>query len=196
MLANTKLNQSAFIIYKWFNSLFLGVSIGSVFTIYQPLKPSVYSLGGIFLAIFTMVIARYYHKILKAYYFFRISLLVELIVLLILLIFLVFSYSYSTALTVYIGYQLTFIFGSYLVRAETLVFKEDHILTKIDVAKQIGYLVGLAISFAFYKIAEYFQWLSNKEDQVYYIHFVLIAIELMVIYFLIKAFYKSNTIDI
>ena len=192
MLANTKLNQSAFIIYKWFNSLFLGVSIGSVFTIYQPLKPSVYSLGGIFLAIFTMVIARYYHKILKAYYFFRISLLVELIVLLILLIFLVFSYSYSTALTVYIGYQLK----AYSALLKEHIFKEDHILTKIDVAKQIGYLVGLAISFAFYKIAEYFQWLSNKEDQVYYIHFVLIAIELMVIYFLIKAFYKSNTIDI
>ena len=50
MLSNTNLNPSAFIIYKWFNSLFLGVSIGSVFTIYEPLEPSVYSLGGIALA--------------------------------------------------------------------------------------------------------------------------------------------------
>jgi hypothetical protein len=128
MLSNLNLNQRAFIIYKWFNSLFLGVSIGSVFTIYEPLDPSIYSLGGIFLALVMIIVAKFYHKILNAYYFFRISILVELIVLAMLVSFLIFSYSYQTALFIYIGYQITFVFGSYLVRAETLVFNDNEVL--------------------------------------------------------------------
>lgn len=192
MLSKIKLNQSAFILYKWFNSLFLGVSIGSVFTIYEPLEPSVYSLGGIALAGAMIIVAKFYHKILNTYYFFRLSLAVELIVMLMLIAFLIFSYSYQTALLIYIGYQITFVFGSYLVRAETLVFKEDHVLTKIDMAKQIGYLVGMAVSYAFYKGVEYFELSSDKQEQVYYIHFLLVAIELIVITLLWKAFnYKS-----
>ena len=192
MLSKIKLNQSAFILYKWFNSLFLGVSIGSVFTIYEPLEPSVYSLGGIALAGAMIIVAKFYHKILNTYYFFRLSLAVELIVMLMLIAFLIFSYSYQTALLIYIGYQITFVFGSYLVRAETLVFKEDHVLTKIDMAKQIGYLVGMAVSYAFYKGVEYFKLLPDKQEQVYYIHFLLVAIELIVITLLWKAFnYKS-----
>ena len=103
MLSNINLNQSAFILYKWFNSLFLGVSIGSVFTIYEPLKPSVYSLGGIALAAAMIIVAKFYHKILNTYYFFRLSLAVELIVILMLIAFLIFSYSYQTALLIYIG---------------------------------------------------------------------------------------------
>tara|TARA_B100001059_G_scaffold89159_1_gene87694 strand:- start:10784 stop:11362 length:579 start_codon:yes stop_codon:yes gene_type:complete len=188
MLSNINLNQKAFILYKWFNSLFLGLSIGSVFTIYEPLEPSVYSLGGIVLAAAMIIVAKYYYKILNAYYFFRISLAVEVIVLAMLVAFLIFSYSYQIALLIYIGYQITFVFGSYLVRAETLVFKEDSMLTKIDMAKQIGYLVGMAASYAFYKSVEHFELLSEKQEQVYYIHFLLVAIELMVIILLWKAF--------
>ena len=188
MLSKIKLNQSAFILYKWFNSLFLGVSIGSVFTIYEPLEPSVYSLGGIALAGAMIIVAKFYHKILNTYYFFRLSLAVELIVMLMLIAFLIFSYSYQTALLIYIGYQITFVFGSYLVRAETLVFKEDHVLTKIDMAKQIGYLVGMAVSYAFYKGVEYFKLIADKQEQVYYIHFILVAVELIVITLLWKAF--------
>ncbi len=188
MLSNINLNQKAFILYKWFNSLFLGLSIGSVFTIYEPLEPSVYSLGGIVLAAAMIIVAKYYYKILNAYYFFRISLAVEVIVLAMLVAFLIFSYSYQIALLIYIGYQITFVFGSYLVRAETLVFKEDSVLTKIDMAKQIGYLVGMATSYAFYKSVEHFDLLSEKQEQVYYIHFLLVAIELMVIILLWKAF--------
>jgi hypothetical protein len=192
MLSNLNLNQRAFIIYKWFNSLFLGVSIGSVFTIYEPLDPSVYSLGGIFLALVMIIVAKYYHKILNAYYFFRISILVELIVLAMLVSFLIFSYSYQTALFIYIGYQITFVFGSYLVRAETLVFNDNEVLTKIDMAKQIGYLVGMAISYLFYKGLEYYELILDKQEQVYNIHFILVAIELSVLYFLIRAFTKTD----
>lgn len=192
MLSNLNLNQRAFIIYKWFNSLFLGVSIGSVFTIYEPLDPSVYSLGGIFLALVMIIVAKFYHKILNAYYFFRISILVELIVLAMLFSFLIFSYSYQTALFIYIGYQITFVFGSYLVRAETLVFNDNEVLTKIDMAKQIGYLVGMAISYLFYKGLEYYELILDKQEQVYNIHFILVAIELSVLYFLIRAFTKTD----
>ena len=192
MLSNLNLNQRAFIIYKWFNSLFLGVSIGSVFTIYEPLDPSVYSLGGIFLALVMIIVAKFYHKILNAYYFFRISILVELIVLAMLVCFLIFSYSYQTALFIYIGYQITFVFGSYLVRAETLVFNDNEVLTKIDMAKQIGYLVGMAISYLFYKGLEYYELILDKQEQVYNIHFILVAIELSVLYFLIRAFTKTD----
>ena len=192
MLSNLNLNQRAFIIYKWFNSLFLGVSIGSVFTIYEPLDPSVYSLGGIFLALVMIIVAKFYHKILNAYYFFRISILVEFIVLAMLVSFLIFSYSYQTALFIYIGYQITFVFGSYLVRAETLVFNDNEVLTKIDMAKQIGYLVGMAISYLFYKGLEYYELILDKQEQVYNIHFILVAIELSVLYFLIRAFTKTD----
>ena len=192
MLSNLNLNQRAFIIYKWFNSLFLVVSIGSVFTIYEPLDPSVYSLGGIFLALVMIIVAKFYHKILNAYYFFRISILVELIVLAMLVSFLIFSYSYQTALFIYIGYQITFVFGSYLVRAETLVFNDNEVLTKIDMAKQIGYLVGMAISYLFYKGLEYYELILDKQEQVYNIHFILVAIELSVLYFLIRAFTKTD----
>ena len=192
MLSNLNLNQRAFIIYKWFNSLFLGVSIGSVFTIYEPLDPSVYSLGGIFLALVMIIVAKFYHKILNAYYFFRISILVELIVLAMLASFLIFSYSYQTALFIYIGYQITFVFCSYLVRAETLVFNDNEILTKIDMAKQIGYLVGMAISYLFYKGLEYYELILDKQEQVYNIHFILVAIELSVLYFLIRAFTNTD----
>ena len=191
MLSKTIIHKKEFIIYKWLNSLFLGVSIGCIFTIYEPLEPSVYSLGGVILAVAMLIVARFYHKILNTYYFFRISLLVELVVLLMLICFLVFSYSYQIALLTYIGYQLTFIFGSYLVRAETLVLNDDITLTKVDTAKQIGYLVGMLISYLFYESSEYFEILSDKQEQVYFIHFPLILIEILVIIFLTKAFSKS-----
>ena len=90
----------------------------------------------------------------------------------------------------YIGYQLTFVFGSYLVRAETLVLKEDDILTRVDTAKQIGYLVGMAISYGFYKLLEYAWQVNDQQEQVYKLHFILFAVEVIVITFLVKAFKK------
>ena len=190
MLQDLKINQGAFVLYKLFNSLFLGVSVGSIFTIYTPLEPSVYSIGGIVLALGMLIVAKQYHKILNATYFYRISLLVELVILALVIGFLIFSYSYQTALWVYIGYQLTFIFGSYLVRAETLVLKEDDILTRVDTAKQIGYLAGMALSYGFYKLLEFAWQINEHQEQVYTLHFILFAVEVVVIAFLVKAFKK------
>jgi len=186
--SNLKINTREFIKYKFLNSLFLGISVGSIFIIYSPLEPSIYSFGGILLALAMLFVAKLYSKILNIYYFYRISLFVEIITLILVSGFLIFSYSYATALLVYIGYQVTFTFGSYLVRAETVLLKKAKILTFLDVAKQKGYLAGMAISFIFYKLLENLFDISNNQIQVYNMHFLLFIMELFTIYILIKAF--------
>ncbi len=190
--SNLKINNRNFIKYKLLNSLFLGISVGSIFVIYTPLNPSIYSLGGIILALAMLYIAKLYSKIMNIKYFFMISVLVEIISLLLVLYFLLFSYSYTTALFVYIGYQITFIFGSYLVRAETIILKRSQILTFLDVAKQKGYLIGMGISYIFYKTIENYFHITNHQIQVYNIHYLLIIIELMTIIYLFKSFIKKK----
>ena len=185
-----RINNRNFIKYKFFNSLFLGTSVGSIFTIYAPLEPSVYSLGGIFLALGMLFVATLYSKILNINYFYKISLFVELVILSVIIAFLFLSFNYQIALFVYIGYQLTFMFGSYLVRGETLIIKKDRLLTLIDVAKQFGYLLGLGASFLFYKFIEYQFQIIDNQTQVFYIHYFLLLIEIIVIILLIKSFEK------
>ncbi len=180
-----------FIRYKFFNSLFLGLSVGAIFTLYAPLEPSVYSLGGVLLATAMLIVARFYHYILNANWFFKISLLVEVVLLLAMLYFMLTSYSYQTALILYIGYQVTFVFGSYLVRVETLLLQTDTLLTKVDTAKQLGYLFGMGFSYLFYKVlAEY--GITEAQEQVYMLHFVLISLEVLVIILIVKSFKKSS----
>ena len=185
-----RINNRNFIKYKFFNSLFLGTSVGSIFTIYAPLEPSVYSLGGIFLALGMLFVATLYSKILNINYFYKISLFVELVILSVIIAFLLLSFNYQIALFVYIGYQLTFMFGSYLVRGETLIIKKDRLLTLIDVAKQFGYLLGLGASFLFYKFIEYQFQIIDNQTQVFYIHYFFLLIEIIVIILLVKSFEK------
>ena len=185
-----RINNRNFIKYKFFNSLFLGTSVGSIFTIYAPLEPSIYSIGGIILAVGMLLVATLYSKILNINYFYKISLFVELVILSVIIGFLLLSFNYQIALFVYIGYQITFMFGSYLVRGETLLIKKDRLLTFIDVAKQFGYLLGLGVSFLFYKFIEYQFQIIDNQTQVFYIHYFLLFIEILVILFLIKSFEK------
>ncbi len=184
-----KLIPNWFIRYKFFNSLFLGLSVGAIFTLYSPLEPSIYSLGGVLLAVAMLIVARFYHTILNANWFFRISLFVEVILLLAMLYFLYASYNHQTALIIYIGYQVTFVFGSYLIRAETLLLKTDTLLTKLDTVKQLGYLLGMGVSYIFYKILTQYG-IKDNQDQVYDLHFLLIAIEVIVIVLILKSFKK------
>ena len=185
-----KIINREFINYKFYNSLSLGVSVGSIFTIYAPLQPSIYSIGGILLALTMLIIAKFYSKILNIEYFYKISFFVEFTMLFIILLFLISSFSYSTALLIYIGYQITFSFGSYLVRAETLLLKRSNILTFLDVAKQKGYLGGMFLSFIFYKILEYIFQITSNQEQIYLLHYLLLLVELLVIYKLFKSFSK------
>ena len=179
-----------FTLYKFFNSLFLGLSVGAIFTLYAPLDPSIYSLGGVILAICMLLIAQLYDTILNAYWFFCISLLVEVVLLMAMLFFIYHSYSYQTALFLYIGYQITFVFASYLVRAETLLLKSYTLLKNIDTAKQLGYLFGMGTSYFVYQLLGYYGITSSKE-QVYAIHYLLIIIEIIVIALVFKSFKKS-----
>ena len=176
-----------YIKYKFFNSLFLGLSVGAIFVVYTPLNPSIYSVGGIALAIGMLIVAKFYEKIMNIGYFFKISLLVEIVMLLIIAFFILNPYNYMSALMVYIGYQLTFVFGSYLIRAETMILKKDKLLSMVDSSKQIGYLVGMAGSYIFYKVLDK-MGISDKKDQVFDLHFLLFVCELGVIWFLLRSF--------
>ena len=186
---NLTLIPEWFIRYKFFNSLFLGLSVGAIFTLYAPLEPSVYSLGGVVLALGMLLVARLYHHILNARWFFTISLGVETLLLLAMLYFLLFPYTYQTALIIYIGYQITFVFGSYLVRVETLLLEKDTLLTQLDTAKQLGYLLGMGASYLFYKLLSFYS-INENQTQVYYLHFLLIVIEVLVIGLIFKSFKK------
>lgn len=168
--------------------MFFGISLGSIFILYAPLEPSIYSLGGILLAISMLLIAKQYHKILTIWYLFKILLAVEMVALFMVSYFLLFSYSYTTALIVYTSYQIIFIFGSYVPRAETLFLKKMRLLSLLDVTKQKGYIFGMFISYGFYKIMEIFFNITNKEIQVYNMHFLLLLTQFAIIYFLLKAF--------
>ena len=112
--------------------------------------------------------------------------------LLTIVIFFIFKISYFSALLIYSLYQLTFIFGGYLVRAETLVAKEKDFLSRIDVAKQVGYLIGLSISYLFYKFLEHFYSISDGVQQIEILHYILIFLQICIICCLFFSFQFSK----
>lgn len=173
--------------YKFLNSLFTGVVGGSVFTIYGSLTPITFSIGGILLALGLMGMAYAYHRLMRLEYFFRFSLSAELIMFAMLICFLLFSKYQETALIVYSAYQLSFMMGGYLVRAETHFARRSRIMGWIDVAKQQGYLAGLLLSYGFYKCLEFYG-LTQAITQVYWLHLVLLPLEMVIIILLMRAF--------
>jgi len=184
-----KLHLRAYLWYKLFNSLFFGLSVGSIFVLYTPLEPSIFSLGGIVLAVGMLVVAKFYEKMMHLLVFYRITFLVELIALGIVLSFLLFKYHYANALFIYASYQVTFMFGGYLVRMETLVLKKTALLSFADVLKQKGYLVGMVLSYGFYKVLEYYG-ITDKQTQVYALHVSLFLLQMVILYLVFKAFSK------
>ncbi len=177
--------------YKLANSMFAGLSIGAIFTIYKPLEPSVFSLGGIALAIALLIVAKFYDKLIELKRFYIISLGVELVMLMMVILYLLYPFGYTTALIVYLGYQLTFTFGSYLIRAETLFVKKKSFLGFIDTYKQIGYLIGLLLSWLFFKSLELL-YVFDPNRQIYALHFVLLATQIVIIFSLLRAFVKTD----
>ncbi len=181
------INYRYYLWYKFFNSLFLGLTVGSIFVLYTPLQPSIYSLGGIALALGMLVVAKFYENIMNIKFFFLVTLFVELTVLVFVISFLLLNYSYATALIVYIGYQITFVFGSYLVRMETIALKKTILLSFADVAKQKGYLMGLVISYIFYKTLEYFG-IMQKQLQVYDLYMVALILQIVILFLVVNSF--------
>ncbi len=184
----TRLYPRRYFWYKFFNSLFTGLSIGSIFTIYAPLKPSIYSVGGVLLAIGMLIVAKFYERLMTLRIFFFIALFVELVILVLVSYFLIRPYTYSTALFVYAGYQLTFVFGSYLVRTETIFLRKKRLLSLVDMYKQAGYLLGLVVSFIFYRSIDIFFMIKANQEKVYDIHFVLLVVEVLIIVLLVRSF--------
>ena len=186
-----QLVEKNFLIYKLLNSSFTGLSIGIIFKIYEPLDPEIYSIGGMVLAVAMIVIAKFYERLLNIQSFYRISLFVEAVMLLTVISFLVLGYSLTSALVIYCGYQLTFIFGGYLVRAETLVTHRKELLSKIDMLKQAGYLVGLGASFLFYKVLDMGLGITVPNDQIIVLHYVLILLQSIILLLVISSFKKG-----
>ena len=186
-----QLNNKWFLTYKLFNSAFTGLSVGILFTIYNPLDPEIYSLGGIILASAMLVLAKFYEKLLNIKSFYFISVLVEACMLITVLVFLILKYSLVSARIIYILYQFTFIFGGYLVRAETLVAQNKELLAKIDINKQIGYLLGLAFSFLVYKVLENLFNISETKDQIIVLHYILLTLQFSILAFLLLSFDKK-----
>ena len=186
-----QLNNKWFLTYKLFNSAFTGLSVGILFTIYNPLDPEIYSLGGIILASAMLVLAKFYEKLLNIKSFYFISVLVEACMLITVLVFLILKYSLVSALIIYILYQFTFIFGGYLVRAETLVAQNKELLAKIDINKQIGYLLGLAFSFLIYKVLENSFNISETKDQIIVLHYIMLTLQFSILAFLLLSFDKK-----
>ncbi len=186
-----RLNYKYYLWYKFFNSMFFGLTVGSIFVLYTPLKPSIFSLGGIFLALGMLFIAKFYEEIMNIKSFFYITMLVELTVLLFVIFFLIFNYSYMTALVVYLGYQATFVFGSYLVRMETIALKKTKLISFADIAKQKGYLGGLVISYVVYKILDFYG-VSNKQIQVYDLHYGVLFLQCIILWSVLKSFKRKK----
>ena len=186
-----QLVEKNFLIYKLLNSSFTGLSIGILFKIYEPLDPEIYSIGGMVLAVAMIVIAKFYERLLNIQSFYRISLFVEAVMLLTVISFLVLGYSLTSALVIYCGYQLTFIFGGYLVRAETLVTHRKELLSKIDMLKNAGYLVGLGASFLFYKVLDMGLEITVPNDQIIVLHYVLILLQSIILLLVISSFKKG-----
>ena len=192
-LNSNTLNFGWFLAYKFFNSLFLGLSIGAVFTLYEPLSPATFSAGGVGLALATMVIATQYHRIFDPWWFFRLSLGVEVIILFGVIGVLIYPIEQPLALFIYLGYQVTFALGSYLVRCETLLVVEQRRLTQLDVTKQIAYLIGMGASWAAYLMMENHFAVVDKAAQVVAIHGPLLVVEAAVIACLVLAFGRAGS---
>ena len=135
-----------------------------------------------------LIIAKFYERLLNIHRFFQISMGVELIILITLLVFMSLQYTVTSALLVYMGYQFTFIFGGYLVRAETLVAQDKELLGKIDVNKQLGYLLGLGASFLFYKTLEYGFDIAEAKTQISILHYLLVTLQAVIIFVLADSF--------
>ena len=195
MQTHPALRPGRFIQYKFLNSLFLGLSVGAVFVLYTPLSPAIFSAGGIGLAVGTLVVATQYRRILAARWFFHLSLLVELVTLSGVVAVLTFPVELPLALFVYIGYQLTFSLGNYLVRCETLLMVSVDQLRKLDVAKQAGYLLGMGAAWAIYSWLAASAHMEDRTAQVVALHWVLVVVEILVIAALWRSFHRQRLLE-
>ena len=69
-----------------------------------------------------------------------------------------------------------------------MLFNDKKIISKLDVIKQQGTLIGMGFSFLFYKSIERYFMIDDNETQIYYVHFLLVIVQIITILFLYKSF--------
>lgn len=180
-----------YLAFKFFNSLFAGAAMGAVFAIYALIDPAVFSAGGLLLAAGMLIIARLYSRLMNLPAFFVVTIGVETVMLIVVALYLWQPLNPVIALSVYGGYQVMFLFGNYLIRAETLFLKRIKMLSWLDVRKQTGYLLGLALSWVVYRWLEEGFSVTDKTEQVWWLHWGLLAVQVAVIVFALAAFRKK-----
>ena len=89
MSPKLQINNRAFIKYKFFNSLFFGIAIGSYVVQYEPLKIVDFPIMGIIFSLLAIPIAMLYTKIMTMNYFYKFSLFVEIIMVIWIIAFLI-----------------------------------------------------------------------------------------------------------
>ena len=189
MGAHPAIRPEAFIRYKFLNSLFLGLSVGAVFVLI-PLSRSVFGrrhrtrLGH----------PNRCHPVPTHSARAVLSTVagVELVTLSGVIAVLLFPLELALALFIYIGYQITFSLGNYLVRCETLLMVSVEQLRKLDVAKQAGYLLGMGGAWAVYAGLQHFAAIDDRVEQVISLHWVLAVVEIAVVLALWQAFNRDQ----
>lgn len=177
--------------YKYLNAIFGGAVTGSVFTVYALLEPSLFSLGGIIVAIGVFIVAKLYGRLMNPRRFFEVTMATEILTLCSLVLFISLPKSYVMSLGYFWLYQCIFIFGIYLVRAESYLLRHIALLSMADRLKQKGYIVGLIISYGFYKGA-HFLGVYDSWNQVWYLYLFLSIVQIVIIALLFRAFSGSN----
>ncbi len=175
--------------YKLLNSVFNGAVTGSVFTVYALLEPSLFSIGGIVVAVGIFVVAKLYTYFINIQRFFEVSLLTEILSLATIAVFLILPKGHTVSIVYFWIYQIIFIFGTYLVRAESYFLNKVTLLSMIDRVKQKGYIIGLILSYLFYEGLK----LSGENDawsEVWGLYTVLFFVQIAIIIYLFKAFKK------
>ena len=184
-----KIDFRNYLHYKLLNSVFNGAVTGSVFTVYALLEPSLFSIGGIIVAIGIFVVAKLYSYFMNIRKFFEVSLLTEALTLATIAIFLILPKGYAVSMVYFWIYQIVFIFGTYLVRVESYFLNKVSLLSMIDRIKQKGYIIGLILSYLFYEALK----LTGENDawnQVWAIYTALFFVQTAIIFYLFKAFKK------
>jgi len=191
MKKKIRVSLKPYIQYKFINSVFTGLSTGAVFVIYGILQPSVFSIGGLILSFGILLVSKYYSSLMKLRAYYWTTIATEVIVLFAVFLILLIPKSEFLALAYYSLLNLIFVFGTYLMRFESTLFKKNKALTAIDSAKQIGNLLGLALSWLFYEslrlLGPHVE-ADRSWDQIYKLHWILVAVQLLTLLLCLKSF--------
>jgi hypothetical protein len=187
-----KIDIRSYVYYKFLSSTYAGSALGSIFIIYASLQPVVFSIGGIALAIGGWIVALFYVRMIKLGSFFVVGGIVETLLLVLTVCFVVFHNSTWIAFFVYSLYQIGFLFGGYLVRAETKLLSRTKLFSIFDKAKQMGYLAGLSFSFIAYETFGRIG-IEDAKEQIVYLYTSLILLQIVVLIFYSKAFSRYLT---